>query len=104
MRSPTGALVPLGTLVEIRDVDRTLCVQRYNMYLSVPLQGNAAPGRFDGRGADDDGEPGRRDAAATASAIEWTELAYQERQAGNTAVLIFAAVGAVRVPGAGGAV
>ena len=44
VRSATGALVPLGTLVEIRDVTGPDLVQRYNMYPSVPLQGNAAPG------------------------------------------------------------
>ena len=44
VRSATGALVPLGTLIEIRDVTGPALVQRYNMYVSVPLQGNAAPG------------------------------------------------------------
>ncbi|TIU13013.1 MAG: efflux RND transporter permease subunit, partial [Mesorhizobium sp.] len=44
VRSAAGALVPLGTLIEIRDVTGPSLVQRYNMYVSVPLQGNAAPG------------------------------------------------------------
>src|ERR687898_3464665 len=44
VRSAAGDLVPLGTLVEIHDVTGPSLVQRYNMYVSVPLQGNAAPG------------------------------------------------------------
>src|SRR3546814_9744830 len=44
VRSATGALVPLGTLVEVKDVSGPNLVQRYNMYVSVPVQGNAAPG------------------------------------------------------------
>ena len=58
------------------------------MYVSVPLQGNAAPGVSTG------------DALAKMEAItaqtlpagtsyEWTELAYQERNTGNAAVYIF---------------
>ena len=51
VRSSTGALVPLGTLVDIRYVSGADLVQRYNMYTSVPLQGGPAPGRLVRRGA-----------------------------------------------------
>ncbi|MGO8013254.1 efflux RND transporter permease subunit, partial [Rhizobium ruizarguesonis] len=40
VRSATGALVPLGTLMDIQDASGPALVQRYNMYVSVPLQGN----------------------------------------------------------------
>src|SRR3546814_6139544 len=49
VRSATGALVPLGTLVEIKNVSGPNLVQRYNMYVSVPVQGNAMPGTSTGR-------------------------------------------------------
>ena len=52
VRSSTGALVPLGTLVEMREVTGPDLVQRYNMYTSVPLQGNAAPGVSSGTALD----------------------------------------------------
>jgi len=88
VRSQTGALVPLGTLVEIRDVTGPSLVQRYNMYVSVPLQGNAAPGVSTGDALD------RMERIANATlpegtSFEWTELAFQERSTGNTAILIF---------------
>ena len=63
VRSATGALVPLGTLVEIRDVTGPALVQRYNMYVSVPLQGNAAPGVSTGDALAADGGDRRQDAA-----------------------------------------
>src|SRR3546814_8252755 len=52
VRSATGALVPLGTLVEIKNVSGPNLVQRYNMYVSVPVQGNAMPGTSTGDALD----------------------------------------------------
>jgi HAE1 family hydrophobic/amphiphilic exporter-1 len=88
VRSATGALVPLGTLVEIRDVTGPSLVQRYNMYVSVPLQGDAAPGVSTGT-ALDLMEQVAASNLPQGTAFEWTELAFQERQTGNTAILIF---------------
>ncbi len=89
VRSATGALVPMGTLVEIRDTAGPALVQRYNMYVSVPIQGNPAPGVSTGTALD------KMEALAAqilpqGTTFEWTELAFQERQTGNTAVFIFA--------------
>jgi HAE1 family hydrophobic/amphiphilic exporter-1 len=89
VRSATGALVPLGTLVDIRDTTGPALVQRYNMYVSVPLQGNPAPGVSTGTALD------KMEALAAqilppGTAFEWTDLAFQERNTGNTAIFIFA--------------
>lgn len=89
VRSATGALVPLGTLVEIRDTSGPTLVQRYNMYVSVPLQGNAAPG-FSTGSALDKMEALAKQMLPAGTTFEWTELAFQERATGNTAVFIFA--------------
>jgi hydrophobic/amphiphilic exporter-1 (mainly G- bacteria), HAE1 family len=88
VRSASGALVPLGTLVEIRDTSGPALVQRYNMYVSVPVKGNPALGVSAGTALD------KMEALATeilpqGTTFEWTELAFQERQTGNTAVFIF---------------
>jgi len=88
VRSATGALVPLGTLVEIRDVTGPALVQRYNMYVAVPLQGNAAPGTSTGT-ALDLMENIAHQMLPQGTSFEWTELALQERATGNTAVFIF---------------
>ncbi|MEP7455287.1 multidrug efflux RND transporter permease subunit [Phyllobacterium sp. SB3] len=89
VRSATGALVPLGTLIEIRDTTGPSLVQRYNMYVSVPLQGNAAPGVSTGA-ALDQMEALAAKTLPQGTTFNWTELAFQERATGNTAVFIFA--------------
>jgi hydrophobic/amphiphilic exporter-1 (mainly G- bacteria), HAE1 family len=89
VRSATGALVPLGTIVEIRQVAGPDLVQRYNMFTSVPVQGNAAPGISSGQALDAMEELARATLPQGMS-YEWTELAYQERLTGSTAAYIFA--------------
>ncbi|WP_108661355.1 efflux RND transporter permease subunit [Acuticoccus kandeliae] len=88
VRSATGALVPLGTVMSVRETAGPALVQRYNMYVSVPLQGNAAPGTSTGE-ALDAMERVVEQVAPPGVDYEWTELAFQERAAGNTAVFIF---------------
>lgn len=89
VRSATGALVPMGTLVAIRDVTGPSLIQRYNMYVSVPLQGNAAPGVSTTTALDlMEGLAAKELPQGTS--FEWTELSLQERQTGNTAIFIFA--------------
>ena len=88
VRSATGALVPMGTLVNIRDVTGPALVQRYNMYVSVPLQGNAAPG-VSSTTAINLMEDLAAKMLPQGTSYEWTELAYQESQTGNTAIFIF---------------
>jgi HAE1 family hydrophobic/amphiphilic exporter-1 len=88
VRSSTGALVPLGTLAEVREVTGPELVQRYNMYTSVPLQGGAAPGVSSGE-ALATMEQLARETLPQGTTFEWTELAFQERGTGNTAVFIF---------------
>ena len=89
VRSATGDLVPLGTLVEIRDIAGPDLVQRYNMYPSVPVQGTAAPGVSTGE-ALEIMERIAEQTLAQGLTFEWTELAFQEKRAGDTAIFIFA--------------
>ncbi len=88
VRSQTGALVPLGTLVEIRDVAGPGLIQRYNMYTSIPLQGSAAPGVSSGEAL------AKMEALAAkvlpqGTGFQWTELAFQEKLAGGSTVFVF---------------
>jgi HAE1 family hydrophobic/amphiphilic exporter-1 len=88
VRSATGALVPLGTLVDIRTVAGPNLVQRYNMYVSVPVQGNTPPGVSTGQSLDAM-EAMAEQIVPPGVSYEWTELAFQQRQAANTIVFIF---------------
>jgi HAE1 family hydrophobic/amphiphilic exporter-1 len=88
VRSAGGALVPLGSLVNIRDTAGPDLVQRYNMYTSIPVQGDTAPGRSSGAGLD--AMERLAGALPPGTGFEWTEIAFQERSTGDTATLIFA--------------
>ncbi|MBS7543067.1 efflux RND transporter permease subunit [Ancylobacter oerskovii] len=89
VRSATGALVPMGTLVVIRDTNGPTLVQHYNMYVSVPVQGTPAAGTSTGD-AIASMEHLAAEALPPGTDFQWTELAYQETTTGNTANYIFA--------------
>ncbi|MEO1604075.1 MAG: multidrug efflux RND transporter permease subunit [Pseudomonadota bacterium] len=89
VRSATGALVPLGTLVTVRETAGPSLVQRYNQLVSVPVQGSPAPGVSTGQAllAMEEMAEGLMPPGLD---YEWTELALQERNQGDTAIYIFA--------------
>jgi len=89
VKSAAGALVPLGTLADIKETSGPELVQRYNMYVSVPLQGNAAPGVSTGEAITKMQELAAK-TLPPGTTYEWTELSYQETHAGGSAVYIFA--------------
>ena len=89
VRNSQGTMVPVGTLASLKQINGPLVLTRYNMYPAAPINGAAAPGFSSG------------DAIATMQSLadhellksmttEWTELAYLELQAGNTAIIVFA--------------
>jgi multidrug efflux pump subunit AcrB len=87
-RSDSGGMVPLGSVATFRDVSGPTRVTRYNLYPAVEVLGDMTPGTSFGQGMD------TMEALATQSlpegfSYEWTELAYQQQQAGNTAAYVF---------------
>src|SRR5262249_10871895 len=88
VRSATGALVPLGTLVDIRDITGPVLVQRYNMYTSIPVQIGTPPGGSTSTTIATT-EALARESLPLGMGLEWTELAFQQQLSGNTATYIF---------------
>ena len=87
-RSTDGAFVPLGTVAEVQRYLGPDRVVRYNLFPAADIRGSAAPGISTGQALDAIEEI----AAETLPPgidYEWTDLAYQERKAGNTALYIF---------------
>src|SRR5712692_6656520 len=89
-RNDTGAMVPIGSVAQFRDVTGPYRVPRYNLYPAAEVQGGTLPGVSSGYAL----------AAMERLATErlpagfgfaWTDLAFQQRQTGDTAILIFAA-------------
>jgi len=89
VRSAKGALVPMGTIMDIQDTSGPTLVQRYNMYVSVPLQGNPTPGTSTGTAIKKMEEIASRILPPGVS-FEWTELAYQETHTGSSGTYTFA--------------
>ena len=87
-RSATGAMVPLGSLVEIRRTTGPDRVLRYNMFPAAEINGDTTPGVGSGQ-AIATMERLAAEVLPSGMGFEWTDLAYQQILAGNTALFIF---------------
>ncbi|HMJ88431.1 MAG TPA: efflux RND transporter permease subunit, partial [Candidatus Acidoferrum sp.] len=86
-RNAAGGMVPLGTLVKVKESYGPDRAQRYNGYPAAEINGGAAPGFSSGQS-----EAAMQEIAQTlpkGMASEWTDLTYQRILAGNTAVYVY---------------
>ncbi len=88
VRSARGKMVPLGTLASVREVNGPLLLTRHNMYSAAIITGSAAPGVSSGQALDTVQELASKELPPW-MAYEWTEVAFLERQTGNTALWVF---------------
>ncbi len=88
VRSNSGKMIPLGTLIEIEETLGAPLVTRYNLFPSASVYGQAARGFSSG-------EALRLMEQMAASKLpagmgsEWTGIAYQEKKVGNQAIYVF---------------
>ncbi|UGU17141.1 multidrug efflux RND transporter permease subunit [Sinomicrobium kalidii] len=88
VRNKDGKMVPLGTIGELENISGPARVPRYNLYPALALTGNATPGHSSGEAL----EAMERLAAEVLPEgidYEWTEIAYQQKESGNTAIIAF---------------
>lgn len=88
VRSASGGMVPLGSLAEVKDETGPVRVVRFNLFPAAEVQGGAPPGVASGDALKAMEEHAAKTLPAGFS-YEWTELAYQEKAAGNSGALIF---------------
>jgi multidrug efflux pump len=89
-RNTQGQMVPIGSVATFRDLTGAYRVPRYNLYPAAEIQGNAAPGYSSGQAI----AAMERLAASRLPdgfSYEWTELALQEKLAGSSGLIVFAA-------------
>ena len=89
-RNDLGQMVPIGAVAKIKDISGAYRVARYNLFPAAEVQGNVAPGTSTGTAL----ATMEKLASQTLSegfAYEWTELAYQQKLAGNTGLFVFGA-------------
>ena len=87
-RNHSGEMVPLGSLLEVKNsygLDRAM---RYNAFPSADINGAAAPGYSSGQ-AQAALERIVNETVPRGVSFEWTDLTYQEILAGNTASIVF---------------
>src|SRR5207244_1713533 len=87
-RNLSGGMVPLGSLVNLEWRSGSDRIVRYNMFPAAEVNGNAAPGGSQGTALAAMERLGAQ-VLPPGMQIEWTDLAYQAKVAGNTAVFLF---------------
>jgi HAE1 family hydrophobic/amphiphilic exporter-1 len=88
VRNPQGEMVPLSTLVSIQERLGPQLVNRYNLYPTASISGEAAPGYSSGQAL------AIMEQMAAAKfpreiGYDWTGISYQEKKVGGEAALIF---------------
>ncbi|MCX6924561.1 MAG: efflux RND transporter permease subunit, partial [Verrucomicrobia bacterium] len=87
-RNAEGEMVPLGTLVKVKDINAPVLAGHYNMYPTAEILGSTLPGVGSGDAIQLMNELAEK-VLPRGMRIEWTELTLLQILAGNTAVYIF---------------
>lgn len=88
VRSNKGDMIPLNAFVTLTEGSGPDRVIRYNGFPSADISGGPAPGYSSGQ-ATDAIEKILKETLPEGMVYEWTDLVYQEKQAGNSALYIF---------------
>ena len=88
VRNAEGAMVPLGSVITVKQSHGPDQGLRYNGYPSADINGGPAPGYSSGQ-AQEAIENIMREVLPNGIGYEWTDLTYQQKLSGNTAGLIF---------------
>jgi hydrophobe/amphiphile efflux-1 (HAE1) family protein len=87
-RNVNGDMVPIGALADVRFEAGPDRVSHYNVYLASDINGAGSPGTSSGQ-ASAAMERVLKETLPNGFGYEWTDLTYQQKSAGNTALLVF---------------
>ena len=82
VRNAAGEMVPLQTMIKVRDVAGPAIVNHYNSKPSAEISGNTAPGVSSGQAIGMMEQISRQE-LPVGMGFEWTELTYQQIEAGK---------------------
>jgi hydrophobe/amphiphile efflux-1 (HAE1) family protein len=88
MRNASGNMVPMGAVADIRFEAGSDRVSHYNVYLAADINGQGAPGVSSNQ-ATSAMEQVLNDTLPNGFGYEWTDLTFQQKSAGNTALFVF---------------
>lgn len=84
-----GEMVPMGALLDVKSVQGSELITRYNLYPAAAIYGSAAPGFSSGQALAFMEQTAAQKLLA-GIAYDWTTSSYQEKKVGNQAYLIYA--------------
>src|ERR1700681_4726846 len=87
-RNLNGDMVPMGALADIRFEAGPDRVSHYNVYLASDINGQGSPGTSSSQ-ATAAMERVLKETLPNGFGYEWTDLTFQQKSAGNTALLVF---------------
>lgn len=88
-RNDAGLMVPIGSIATAQSITEPYRVVRFNLFPSAAVQGDTQPGTSSGE-AIAAMERLAGEVLPEGLGYAWTELAFQETRAGDTAIIIFA--------------
>ncbi|MDI9818336.1 MULTISPECIES: efflux RND transporter permease subunit [unclassified Legionella] len=88
VKSDTGNMVPLSSLLKVRTVTGPYNIPHYNLYTAASVNGGPAPGYSSGQALTAIEEVAK-EVLPKGIGYEWTNITYQQLKAGNIASLIF---------------
>jgi hydrophobic/amphiphilic exporter-1 (mainly G- bacteria), HAE1 family len=88
VRSQGGNMVPLGTLVTVREMVGPSLISLYNLYPTAAINGGAGEGFSSGEAIDVMEDIANRTLPPGAG-YDWTAMSYQEKQVGNQILYVF---------------
>jgi len=88
IRTKDGKMLPLGAVVDVKEILGPQSINRYNMYPSAKIMGQPGDGFSTGQ-AMEIVEDMAKSKLPTSMGLEWTELSYQEKAAQGSSNIIY---------------
>lgn len=88
VRSDSGEMVPLSSLLKVRLINGPYNIPHYNLYKAASVNGGPAPGYSSGQALQAIAEVAKK-VFPQGVGYEWTGITYQQLKAGDLAAMIF---------------
>src|SRR5580658_3810466 len=88
VKAGNGTMTPIGTVVDIKEVQGPLLISLYNLYPSATVVGNSAPGFSSGEALDIMDQVAQHE-LPPGTGYEWTAMSYQEKAVGAQMYFVF---------------
>ena len=88
VKAGDGTMTPIGTVVDVTEVQGPSLISLYNLYPSSTVVGSPAPGFSSGQALDLMDQIGTN-TLPTGAGYQWTAMSFQEKEVGNQIYYVF---------------